>query len=411
MYFEINTAQARQEAADLQRLAGSIDLNVFYISALYVSLRLVGAPSIQYVVKRVQKQNAALAQESRRLRAMGTSLNKIAGYYDNADSSVASKRAVTGSVLNDVFYKRNNGASNTEMDELINRFEKEHPEYAEKFDNLIASDKKKMLTEDDIRRIKYLAYTAEEPYRTIYLETLERYTIGDSNMAEGAYYRSWYHDINFTYDECFGRDPRGPYTTFFHESGHGIDDLADLSKEMGDDTDEFKGHNDGKGRDVTIREAIEYDVYYNKNNPHSVTSLAKDIINKGKSGSKGNIDNVIEAFKKGSPDGLNKNDRALYNAVRNAHQNETGRGPSMEAVTDVYGGASKNALQNYKKSRMGYTHDDDYWNDQNNTSRELWAEYFSYHMAGDKEALNNLREYFPEAADILEQYAKELATR
>lgn len=174
MYFEINTAQARQEAADLQRLAGSIDMNVFYISALYVSLRLVGAPSIQYVVKRVQKQNAALAQESRRLRAMGTSLNKIAGYYDNADSSVASKRAVTGSVLNDVFYKRNNGASNTEMDELINRFEKEHPEYAEKFDNLIASDKKKMLTEDDIRRIKYLAYTAEEPYRTIYLETLER---------------------------------------------------------------------------------------------------------------------------------------------------------------------------------------------------------------------------------------------
>ena len=190
MYFEINTAQARQEAADLQRLAGSIDMNVFYISALYVSLRLVGAPSIQYVVKRVQKQNAALAQESRRLRAMGTSLNKIAGYYDNADSSVASKRAVTGSVLNDVFYKRNNGASNTEMDELINRFEKEHPEYAEKFDNLIASDKKKMLTEDDIRRIKYLAYTAEEPYRTIYLETLERYTIGDSNMAEGAYYMS-----------------------------------------------------------------------------------------------------------------------------------------------------------------------------------------------------------------------------
>lgn len=298
MYFEINTAQARQEAADLQRLAGSIDMNVFYISALYVSLRLVGAPSIQYVVKRVQKQNAALAQESRRLRAMGTSLNKIAGYYDNADSSVASKRAVTGSVLNDVFYKRNNGASNTEMDELINRFEKEHPEYAEKFDNLIASDKKKMLTEDDIRRIKYLAYTAEEPYRTIYLETLERYTIGDSNMAEGAYYRSWYHDINFTYDECFGKDPRGPYTTFFHESGHGIDDLADLSKEMGFDTDEFKGHSDGMGRDVTIREAIEYDVYYNKNNPHSVTSLAKDIINKGKSGSKGNIDNVIEAFKR-----------------------------------------------------------------------------------------------------------------
>ena len=54
---------------------------------------------------------------------------------------------------------------------------------------------------------------------------------------------------------------------------------------------------------------------------------------------------------------------------------------------------------------------DSYWDDQKNTSRELWAEYFSYQMAGDKEALQNLREYFPEAADLLEQYANGLATR
>lgn len=411
MYFEINTAQAKQKAADLDRLSGSIDTNVRLISALYVSLRLIGAPSIQYVVRRVQQQNAAIAQESRRLRAMGTSLGSISDHYYNADSEVARKRSITGSVLNDVFYRRNGGASRGEMDELISRFEKEHPEYAEKIDKLLASDKKNMLTEEDIRKIKYLAYTAEEPYRSVYLGMLERYTIGNCDLPEGAYYKPWAHTINFTYKDCFQNDPRGGYTTFFHESGHGIDDLAELAKKNGFDTDAFKGRSKGMDRDVTISEAIEYDVYYNKNNPHSVTSLANDIIGKGRSGSRGNIDNVINAFKKGSSKGLSKDDLALFNAVRNAHQNETGRSAAMEAVTDVYGGASRNALQNTKSGRMGYTHDDDYWHDQKNTSRELWAEFFSYNMAGDKEALKNLKEYFPEAADILEQYANELATR
>lgn len=411
MYFEINTAQAKQEAEDLHTLAGRIDTNVFYISALYVSLRLVGAPSIQYVVKRVQKQNAALAQESRRLHAMGTSLNRIADYYYNADAEVARKRAITGSVLNDVFYKRNTNASTSEMDELINKFEQEHPEYAKKLDKLLDTDKENMLTEEDIRRIKYLAYTAEEPYRSIYLSMLGRYVIGNSNLEKGAYYRPYEHTINFTYKDCFENDPRGPYTTWFHESGHGIDDLAELARQDGFDTDDFVGRSKGMDRDVTISEAIEYDVYYNKNNPHSVTSLANDIINKGKSGSKGNINNVIEAFKKGTSDGLSKEDRKLFNAVKNAHQRESGSSPAMEAVTDVYGGASKNALQNSTFGRKGYTHKDSYWDDQKNTSRELWAEYFSYQMAGDKEALQNLREYFPEAADLLEQYANGLATR
>ena len=80
----------------------------------------------------------------------------------------------------------------------------------------------------------------------------------------------------------------------------------------------------------------------------------------------------------------------------------------MEAVTDVYGGASKNGLQNTRNGRMGYTHKDSYWNDPFNTSRELWAEYFSYNMAGNTDALNNVREYFPEAVQILDQYAEQL---
>lgn len=411
MQYEINTTRAKLKAEEINTLSGSISRNVLNISALYVSLRLIGDPSIQYVVQRVQKQNAAIATENMRLGLMGGSLEKIATYYYNAENEVAGNRSISGSVLNDIIFQKRHNASNGEMDELISKFEKDHPEYAEKLDKLLASGRGNKLTDDDIRKIKYLAYTAEEPYRTIYLSMLGKYRIGEGNLKKGAYYKPWEHTINYNYKDSFGKDARGEYTTFFHESGHAVDDLAELARKIGFDTDDFKGYSKGMNRDVTLREAIEYDVYYNKNNPHSVSSLANDIFNQGKYGKNGNIDNVIEAFKSGSSKGLSREDRELYIAVRNAHQNECGRGGAVEAVTDVYGGASKNGLQNTNTGRMGYTHNDDYWNDPCNTSRELWAEYFSYNMAGNRDALNNVREYFPEAVQILDQYAEGLADR
>ena len=77
MQYEINTTRAKLKAEEINTLSGSIGRNVFNISALYVSLRLIGAPSIQYVVKRVQKQNAAIATEALRLGVMGRSLDRI----------------------------------------------------------------------------------------------------------------------------------------------------------------------------------------------------------------------------------------------------------------------------------------------------------------------------------------------
>ena len=233
MQYEINMTRAKLKAEEINTLSGSIGWNVFNISALYVSLRLIGAPSIQYVVKRVQKQNAAIATEVLRLGAMGRSLDRISTCYYNAENEVAGNRTVTGSVLNDIFFQRRHDASNSEMDELISKFEKEHPEYAKKLDELLASGKHNKLTEDDIRKIKYLAYTAEEPYRSIYLRLLGKYRIGEGNLKKGAYYQPGEHTINFTYRNCFENDPRGEYTTFFHESGHAVDDLAELARQVG----------------------------------------------------------------------------------------------------------------------------------------------------------------------------------
>ena len=154
MQYEINTTRAKLKAEEINTLSGSIGRNVFNISALYVSLRLIGAPSIQYVVKRVQKQNAAIATEVLRLGAMGRSLDRISTCYYNAENEVAGNRTVTGSVLNDIFFQRRHDASNSEMDELISKFEKEHPEYAKKVG--ISIDIKLLSNKNCKRREEYM---------------------------------------------------------------------------------------------------------------------------------------------------------------------------------------------------------------------------------------------------------------
>ena len=312
-------------------------------------------------------------------------------------------------------------ASANDKDSFIEEFEKSHPEQAKQLNEFLNGGKNNQLTEDDIRNIKYLTYNANEPFRSIFLNSLSKYRIGNADMNGNAYYKpalpfffiiqsivSPYHTVNYTYDngddDCFGNDPRGPYTTVFHECGHAIDDLSDVSKWWGSDTENFTVYNNAMGRDVTIKDAIEYDVFYNENNPHSVTSIANEVINSGKSGSDGNINNVISAFQSGNTSGLSNDDLNLYNAVRNQHLRTTESRAQYEAVSDVYGAMTHNKLRN------GYGHDETYWSDNTNAAKELWAEYFSYNMAGDVENLKYLIQYFPEASKVLRKYANALSS-
>ena len=174
----------------------------------------------------------------------------------------------------------------TEKDSVIRNFEQNHPREAEKLNDLLNGGENNKLTEEDKRNIKYLIYTAKEPYRSIYLNNLDKIKFGNGNLGKGAYYSNDDQTINFTYPDCFKKDPRGAYTTWFHEYGHGIDDQADFSNKGGYDTETYKIYSDKMGREVTLREAIEHDVYYNKDNPHSISSIAENIRQSGRSGRK-----------------------------------------------------------------------------------------------------------------------------
>ena len=162
--------------------------------------------------------------------------------------------------------------TNQDKDKLIDNYEKNHILHKLILEDFLNSDGAKGLTEDDIRNIKYLVYTADEPYRSLYLNSLLKFRIRTIN-GSGGYYMPWSqgieqtgeegHTVTYTYPDCFADDPRGPYTVFFHECGHAIDDLNDKSQQMGYDTTSFTTYSAEMGKDVTLREAIDYDVYYN----------------------------------------------------------------------------------------------------------------------------------------------------
>ena len=119
------------------------------------------------------------------------------------------------------------------------------------------------------------------------------------------------------------------------------------------------------------------------------------------------MNNVIDAFKNGTYNNLTFAEQAAYKKIVTEMQtNHITGGHTYEAASDVYGGVSHNALRN------GYGHDDaTYWSQDPAgvaPGKELWAEFFSYQMAGDTTNLNILKEYFPEASQLLEKYANHI---
>ena len=278
------------------------------------------------------------------MSSMSSALRDILNTYNSTEIRLLENDNIDNILKDKPNIKKDNELSEQEKNKVIEDFEKKYTEEARKLNEFLNSKNALELTEEDIVNIKYLVYTAEEPYRHIYLNSLSKYKIQSMNVGGGAYYRPWLHTVNYTYPDSFEEDPRGPYTTFFHECGHAIDDLSEESKWLGSDTENFKVQSDALGKKITLREAIEYDVYYNENNPHSMTSIANRVMNS--EGLDGNIDNVIYALKSGNSESLNKSDNNLYNAIINQYRRENIGGEQFEAVSDVYGGMSNNKLRN-----------------------------------------------------------------
>ena len=300
--------------------------------------------------------------------------------------------------------------TNIDKDKIIQCYEDTHPKWKEELNKILKSGKPNTLTEEDTRNIKFIAYTAEEPYRTIYLDNVERYKIGSigSEDVKGAFYRPDDGKIYFQNNQSgFSRDPRGAYTTFFHESGHATDYKQESMK--GPITESYQVYNPEMGRKVTLQEAIYFDVY--NDIEHQIRERVED---------EESVQRILDTFRFG------KNDTGKLSVyeltVRNSvvrHYDSDLAGERNEAACDVYGGVTnleigKNGYGHRPNAAKGETIEDyTYWYDKSGKqtyaqSRELWAEYFSYCMTGNEEALESLREHFPEASKVLDSIAEKI---
>ena len=393
------------------------------------------------VITTVRHLATKVREEGTKTLELGDALLRIINLYETHEGNIVNNQTGTGSAseVAQLNYEADSGKSErtsdklkhidpAEKDRLIAEYEKEHPEIAAEFDRIFSNgDDLSVLTPDDIRNIKYMAYTAPEPDRTIFLNNLANITVtdwqdfkddsnGNDTTDPTAFFSPTNKDIHLNDKIALSGDKKGPYTTVFHESGHAIDDL--INPANGSDSDTFTYNSSELGKTTTIEEAIMYDVYDNTDNPHSVMSMAMDINNNLPDHQKydiGELSHVVEAMRSGGDtSGLTARERVLY---RDLGQKFVDGIPSSdyanyESVTDIYGGMSSNALRtDYSGTTPEtkyYGHSDNYWKTPNNANKELWAEYFSYKMAGDKENLEHMREYFPEAYKAMEAYEQHL---
>ncbi|WP_022777920.1 hypothetical protein [Butyrivibrio sp. AE3009] len=425
--FRINISGCRQASQGF--IGASTRLEALSRETEDIACELEKMPSFSELVPTVRGFETTIADESRKVQELKEAIDKILDYYTQAEDNILQYIRPSGGDQQAVIEggggtskKSGNDLMQTdpaEMEKFISDFEKIHPEYAKAFEDFLKGGKNNNLTEDDIRNIKYLAYNAPEPYRSMFLNNLDKYCIVDCNYytidengnkkpgacfnyTKGGEYGGLFYNPN-----SFEPDPRGPYTTLFHETGHCLDYNNDMCNFSGSDTETYTYYSHAMQKEVTLKEAIWYDVYDNPNNEHSVHSIGEQLQANNQYPA-ADLDKVVEAMKNGTRDSLPRRDKALYDKiVEEMKTNHITGGPLYEAPSDVYGGVSRNELRN------GYGHDQDtYWGcdaDGVKPGKELWAEYFSYQMAGDLENIEILKEYFPEASDMLEQYAKDMA--
>lgn len=296
------------------------------------------------------------------------------------------------------------------MKSIVDNFEKERPDVAKEFDAFLATNDEPISAEDK-RAIKYYAYTASEPYRSMFLMNLKNFRFSDKNIDENdiEHYRRKDDKFKTTDDgKIYIKSPKlldkDGIETLFHECGHALDDQSNTYLKNGYDTEAMR-IKIGK-KSYSLNQAMDYDIFDNPNvvnlrtmvgNAHSFTH------------SSGDVDNVINAYRNNTYDSLNDDDKQLYNTTRNAfirnfpiHEN------AYSSVTDAYGGATKNAIRRTETGDIvGWGHDDDYWNTGGKKDREFFADYFSQNMMGDASAVATTKTYFPTATNIIDEYAKE----
>lgn len=333
---------------------------------------------------------------------------KISDYF-NADTIYSIMQQVStelDSVLTEIAFTADTFSNLSEQykDDYVQMYESSHPDEAKTIDKVLSDPD---FTDEEKRDIKFLIYRAPEPYKSIYLQHIKDYKVDlytPSGERSGSYYSPNENRIYLTDDnETLTGNPRGPYNTFFHESGHAIDDFE---KTAGDITGKFEYN--GKSLNECITEDVRnYVDNHIDNNYPELTEKQKDEIMRSL-----NLTDDATYGYEGNETGLDKKLQAYRNEIVD-YMSEDLRGEVNEAASDVYGGVTNNAIVGSYGHRSDsndstYT----YWYTNGNPTgaqeSELWAEFFAAKMTNDQKALESIREHFPNAYKAMEAMAIEM---
>jgi hypothetical protein len=251
---------------------------------------------------------------------------------------------------------------------------------------------------------------------------LDKYDVKVEEKIDGSYYSPSKGEIHLKdQDETFADNPRGPYNTVFHESGHAIDDYEDPDS-LGIIKEETAGY---KYNGRTLNSLIKEDTRNYVNNIIESDKILSQLTDAQKKELLTNLNLTDDSkYRYEGTDASSKAMQRYQDRLRNLMKNDL-YGPVNECASDVYGGVTNNAIiGSYGHRKDPEDSSYDYWYKPNplggisqigkqystgNQESEMWAEFYAAKMTRDEEALESIRKHFPQAYEAMEQMAADMA--
>lgn len=283
----------------------------------------------------------------------------------------------------------------------ILNYENKHSKYVNQTNEFLSP-----LAEKDRIEIKYLMYTAEEPYRTLAVKYLDKFKIIATN--EGGVFDPNFNTLTFDVSEDRNNE-RGQYYTFFHEVGHAIDyyygiengfegyysdshtmDGKTLTKQMYEDAETHF-----RTELQTELKLSNYDDLNHEQKTKMINNIANNLLNHNKYYTK-----------------LSEEERALQATLRDTFKTKL-CGPDHNTASDVYGGITNFTI----KGSYGHQNNEYYWINENGErttepNYEGFAEYYGRIMTPDGEkkdaGIESIEHFLPESKIHMDKMFKSM---
>jgi len=281
----------------------------------------------------------------------------------------------------------------------ILKYEETHPKYINQTNEFLTP-----LEEKDKIEIKYLMYTAEEPYRTLAVKYLDKFTIAETN--ESGVFDANVNTLTFDVSEDRNNE-RGQYYTFFHEVGHAIDYYYGIEhgfKGFYSDSYTFDGKSLAnlmyEDAEANFRSELQSKMHSSKYD-HLSSDEKKEMIN--------NItDNLLNQNKYFGA--LTQQEKELQRTMMVIYFEKL-KGPDNNSASDVYGGITNKTIEG------SYSHEDDYWLDKNGKrivepNQEGFAQYYGRIITPDGEekdaGIKSIEHFLPKSKQHMDKMFKSM---